>query len=72
MAADACNRRVIAGPVEATAIGNLMMQAVACGDLGSIAEARQVVGESFSAKTYLPTNPAPWDEGFSRFAALIN
>ena len=72
MAADACNRRVIAGPVEATAIGNLMMQAVSCGDLGSIAEARQVVGESFSVKTYLPANSDPWDEAFSRFTALIN
>ena len=72
MAADACNRRVIAGPVEATAIGNLMMQAVACGDLGSIAEARQVVGESFAVRTYLPTNSDPWDEAYCRFAALIN
>ena len=72
MAADACNRRVVAGPVEATAIGNLMMQAVACGDLGTIAEAREVVGDSFAVKTYLPVNPDPWDEAFSRFHALIN
>ena len=40
-AADACGRRVVAGPVEATAIGNVMMQAVALGDVGSIAEARR-------------------------------
>ena len=39
MAADACQRRVVAGPVEATAIGNLMMQAIAAGEVGSIAEA---------------------------------
>jgi len=38
MTADACNRRVVAGPVEATAVGNLMMQAVAKGALGSIAQ----------------------------------
>ena len=72
MAADACNRRVVAGPVEATAIGNLMMQAVACGDLGSIAEAREVVGESFAVKSYLPEHPDPWDEAFDRFQKLVS
>ena len=72
MAADACNRRVIAGPVEATAIGNLMMQAVACGDLGSITEAREVVGMSFEVKTYLPAHPDPWNEAFDRFQRLVS
>ena len=43
MAADACNRRVVAGPVEATAIGNLMMQAIVAREVGSIAEAREVI-----------------------------
>ena len=42
-AADASGRRVVAGPVEATAIGNIMVQAVADGAIGSIAEAREVV-----------------------------
>ena len=46
-AADACGRRVVAGPVEATAIGNVMMQAVAAGDVASIAEAREVIRRSF-------------------------
>jgi len=41
--ADACGRRVVAGPIEATAIGNVMMQAIAAGAVGSIAEAREIV-----------------------------
>lgn len=70
MAADACNRRVVTGPVEATAIGNAMMQAVANGDVGSISEAREVIRNSFPMKEYLPANPAPWDEAAERFARL--
>jgi len=52
--ADACNRRVIAGPVEATAIGNVMMQAVAAGAVQDIAEAREVIRHSFSVEEYEP------------------
>ena len=67
MAADACNRQVIAGPVEATAIGNAVMQAISTGALDSIATARQVIADSFSVKTYEPAAPAIWDEAFARF-----
>lgn len=70
MAADACNRRVVAGPVEATAIGNLMMQAVALGDVGSIEEARQVIRNSFAVQTYEPRQPQPWDDAYARFEKL--
>jgi len=69
--ADACARRVLAGPVEATATGNLMMQAVAAGDVGSIAEAREVIRHSFAVEEYLPHDTAAWDEGYARFAAMI-
>ncbi|MEX2187494.1 MAG: FGGY-family carbohydrate kinase [Pirellulales bacterium] len=70
MTADACGRRVVAGPVEATAIGNLMMQSVAAGDVASIAEARDVIRRSFSVETYEPTNSAAWDAVYERFLAL--
>ncbi len=66
-AADACAREVLAGPVEATATGNLMMQAVAAGDVGSIADARQIIRESFSVEPYHPHNTAAWDEAYARF-----
>lgn len=70
MAADACNRRVVAGPVEATAVGNVMMQAVAGGQVGSIREARDVVRNSFDVEEFTPREPGPWDEAFSRFEHL--
>jgi rhamnulokinase len=70
MAADACNCQVITGPVEATAIGNIMMQAVSSGDVGSIAEARAVIRASFGMETYQPRQPDPWNAAFERFAKL--
>jgi len=70
-AADACGRRVLAGPVEATATGNLMMQAVAAGDVGSIAEARDVIRHSFAVEEYEPRNTAAWDEAYERFERIV-
>ncbi|MCA9245581.1 MAG: rhamnulokinase [Planctomycetales bacterium] len=70
MAADACNRRVVAGPIEATALGNVAVQAVAAGAIGSIAEARRVIRESFPVREYLPEDAAPWDEAYERFLSL--
>lgn len=70
MAANACNRQVIAGPVEATAIGNAIMQAISLGAVGSIADARQIIADSFAVKTYEPQTPEPWDEAFARFERL--
>ncbi|MEX2138865.1 MAG: FGGY-family carbohydrate kinase [Pirellulales bacterium] len=72
MAADACNRRVIAGPVEATAIGNLMMQTIAAGEVASIAQAREVIRRSFSVETYDPRNPAEWESAYARFTSLVD
>ena len=72
MAADACNRRVVAGPIEATAIGNVMMQAVSSGDVGSIAEAREVIRRSFDVEEYTPDNPQPWNDAYARFAKLAS
>jgi rhamnulokinase len=71
MAADACNRRVIAGPVEATAIGNVMMQAVALGEVGSIAEAREVIRKSFAVEEYVPLNAGLWEGAYQRFQKLV-
>ena len=67
VAADACGAACVAGPVEATAIGNLMMQAVAGGDVGSIAQAREVIRDSFAVSEYVPQDPPAWDEAFGRF-----
>ncbi|MBI3467538.1 MAG: hypothetical protein HY000_31395 [Planctomycetes bacterium] len=68
--ADACGRQVVAGPVEATAIGNVMMQAVAAGAAGSIAQARDVVRRSCTVETYEPKQTAAWDAAYERFQAM--
>ena len=71
MTADACQRRVIAGPVEATAIGNIMMQAVATGVIGDILEAREFIRTSCEVQEYLPTAAGPWDDSFQHYLELL-
>jgi len=69
--ADACRRLVIAGPVEATALGNAMMQAVSAGDVVSIAEARDVIRHSCAVEEYEPCDDRDsWDAAFDRFCSL--
>jgi rhamnulokinase len=72
MAADACDRRVLAGPVEATALGNVMMQAVSNGDVGSIPQARQVIRHSYDVVEYTPRRVVPWDEAYGRFRRVVS
>ena len=70
MAADACQRPVVAGPVEATAIGNLLVQLITAGEIGSIADAREVIRRSFPVVEYHPRHTAPWDEAYAKFRSL--
>jgi rhamnulokinase len=71
LTADACNRLVQAGPVEATAIGNLLMQARGLGLVGSLSEARQIVRQSFDVTSYEPRRPESWAEPYGRFRQLL-
>ncbi len=71
MTADACNRTVVAGPVEATATGNVLMQMIGTGRLRDIHEARQLVRASVSPTVYQPQNPASYDAVAGRFAQLV-
>lgn len=68
--ADATGLPVVAGPAEATALGNLLMQAMACGDIGSHAEARVVVRASTDLETFEPRERNRWDEAAERFAEI--
>jgi rhamnulokinase len=68
--ADATGCEVIAGPVEATAIGNILIQAIALGLLSSLTEGRALVRRSFDVTAYQPGNRSPWDEAYSRYLAL--
>jgi rhamnulokinase len=65
--ADACNRDVVTGPVEATALGNVMMQAIATGHLGSIAEGRAAIAASVPQEHFAPRASAAWDDAYGRF-----
>jgi rhamnulokinase len=72
MTADCCQRRVVAGPVEGTALGNCMVQAYGRGELGSLAEIRQVVRASSHTVEYLPTSRDGWDDHYAAFEKLVN
>jgi rhamnulokinase len=69
--ADASGRPVVAGPAEATATGNILVQAMALGHLSSLAEARALVRRSFDLPTYEPRHTAAWDEAYGRFLSLL-
>lgn len=60
LTADACERPVVAGPVEATALGNILVQAWAMGEVSGLGEARQLVRQSFELKTYEPRSDERW------------
>jgi rhamnulokinase len=70
MTANACQRPVSAGPIEATALGNLLVQVRASGEVGSLAEMREVIRNSSDMRQYEPANPTVWEEAISRFHAL--
>ncbi len=65
--ADATGLPVIAGPVEAAAVGNILTQAMALGYVGSVAEVRDVVRRSFEPLRYEPRQTGLWDEVYERF-----
>jgi rhamnulokinase len=69
--ANATGRAVLAGPVECTAAGNVMVQAIALGHLRSLVAARKVVRDSFPIKTYKPQDAATWQKAYERFQKLL-
>lgn len=69
-AADATGRTVVAGPVEATALGNVAVQAVATGVLPDIRTARELVRKSIDVEIYQPGDAGPWDAAYARFKQL--
>jgi rhamnulokinase len=70
-AADAMGVPVLAGPVEATAAGNVMVQAMAAGEVASLAAIRQVVRQSFTLAEYRPQAEGEWDWAYARFGELM-
>jgi rhamnulokinase len=70
--ADATGRPVVAGPVEATAIGNVLMQAIGLKHLSSLAEVRNVVRASFIPEVYESKPTADWENAYSRLQKVRN
>ena len=70
MAADATGCTVVAGPVEATAVGNLLVQAAGLGRVQGLAGIREVVRQSFPLETFQPKDRGPWEEAWKRFRVL--
>jgi len=68
--ANSTDRTVITGPVEATAVGNLLVQAIAMGDISSLADGRAIVKKSFDVETYEPADTPAWDEAYERYLNL--
>lgn len=71
LTADATGLRVIAGPTEATAIGNIMIQAKTLGYVDSLAEIRQVVANSFDPVHFIPSGELDWEEAYDNFLRIL-
>ncbi|WP_322745754.1 rhamnulokinase family protein [Paenibacillus donghaensis] len=70
LTANVTGRSVIAGPVEATSIGNLMMQAKAHGEVKHLADIREVVRQSYPPEIYVPEDAEEWEERYRRYDQL--
>ncbi len=71
LTADACNRTVLAGPIEATALGNVLTQMIGLGLIKSLEEGRAVIRRSFEVTTYQPREADRWQEPYQRFLGYI-
>ncbi len=67
MTANAIGRKVITGPAEGTAMGNILVQALGEGSIKDIAELRRVVKASVETGEYMPDNAAAWDEAYKTY-----
>ncbi len=70
-AANAIGRPVITGPIEATAAGNILMQMVALGAVGSLAEGREVMRRSFPVETFVPQDVVRWEEAYGKLCGML-
>jgi rhamnulokinase len=71
MTADCTGRAVIAGPAEATALGNAIVQLVSLGEFKDVAEARTLLSKGEGMITYEPRNMAAWEDAYGRFLKVL-
>jgi rhamnulokinase len=70
LTANATGKTVISGPVEATAIGNILVQAIATGEIDSLADGREIVRNSFDVETHKPEDEDAWDSAKQRYRKI--
>jgi rhamnulokinase len=71
LTANACRSRVYAGPVEATVLGNIAVQLISLGEISTLKQARQVIGESFEQETFEPESGTVWDDAYERYVRIL-
>ena len=71
MTASANKRKVLAGPVEATALGNIAVQLMALGEIKDVKEARQIIANSEKTYEYFPQDPEKWDAAYEKFKTIL-
>ncbi|HZK21638.1 MAG TPA: rhamnulokinase family protein [Oscillospiraceae bacterium] len=71
MTANACYTTVLAGPVEATVLGNIAVQLISSGDIKSVKEARKIIANSETLKEYTPNKTDEWEKAFIRFKEIL-
>jgi rhamnulokinase len=69
--ANACGVHVITGPSEGTALGNILVQAMAIGELSSLQQIRETVRASFPSRQYDPMDKEQWEDGYGRFKKFV-
>ena len=70
MTADSTGCEVIAGPIEATGVGNVVVQMMAAGEVSSLADARQLIADSFEPKRYEPRQTSHWEEAYGKMLEI--
>ena len=71
MAADATGRPVITGPIEGAAMGSLLTQAMALGDIANLDELREVVRHSVEVDTYTPNRTPEWERAYEKLLTFM-
>ena len=68
--ANSCGVKVLAGPQEGTALGNIMLQAKACGEVADIWEMRRIIASSIEMKEYAPKDKEAYDKAYEKYLTI--
>jgi rhamnulokinase len=71
LTSNACGKLVIAGPMEATVLGNVMVQARTAGAISSLADIREVIRNSYDMEEFQPVDQQSWEDAFGRFLQIL-